>query len=243
MQWDGRALVAAAAPATALLVADSWLVADGVQRAAGAHWDRFTASCLQAGADRDELRRFRAAASAALPAAGRWFPRVELTARGLALRLRPAPRAQRSARVLAGPRGDPRTMPLRKGPDLELLASLRAGAREQGADELLLRDEAGALLEGALSSLLWWEGDVLCTTRDEQALPGVTRGLLLARARERGVELRRRAPQPEELDGRETWLASALHGIRVVEGWLSPQIAAGAGERAAQWRAELERDG
>lgn len=246
MQWTGRALVVAAdARASTLLVADSWLVDEGYERAAAAHWTRFASSCLQEGVERDELRRFQVAACAALPLQGRWFPRVELTAAGLALRLRRAPGAggSGSARVLAGPCGDPRSQPRRKGPDLALLAGLRAQARERGADELLLRDGAGALLEGALSSLLWWEDDALCTTPDAHTLPGVTRGLLLARAHALGIELRVRAPQPEELEGRETWLTSALHGIRAVEAWVSPAIAAGAGVRAPRWREELDRDG
>jgi branched-subunit amino acid aminotransferase/4-amino-4-deoxychorismate lyase len=168
---------------------------------------------------------------------------VELTADGLALRIRRAPPPAREARVIAGPAGDPRRHPRRKGPDLELLAGLRARAREQGADELLLRDAQGALLEGALSSLLWWEGDALCTTPDERTLPGVTRTLLLAIARERGVELRVRAPLPADLAGRETWLTSALHGIRVVSAWLAPSQEAGAASHAPAWREELDRDG
>lgn len=247
LRWTGRELQAAGtAPPGALLVADSWLVDEGYERAAAAHWARFGASCVEAGVAREDLRAFRVAASAALPRDGRWFPRVELTAQGLALRLRRAPVTitSTSARVLVGRPGDPRSAPLRKGPDLGLLAALRAGAREHGADELLLCDERGTLLEGALSSLLWWEGDALCTTADEHALPGVTRALLLQRAREQGVEVRRRAPRPEELDGRETWLTSALHGIRVVEGWVSPpRVEAGAGVRARAWREELDRDG
>jgi branched-subunit amino acid aminotransferase/4-amino-4-deoxychorismate lyase len=244
LRWNGEQLVAAAADEPgALLVADSWLVDEGYERAAGAHWDRFNASCVEVGADRADLRRFHAAAAAALPHEGRWFPRVELTADGLALRLRRAPAPGREARVLVGPAGDPRTHPRRKGPDLAHLAHLRAQAHEHGADELMLCDDDGALLEGALSSLLWWEDDALCTTPDEHCLPGVTRALLLARARERGIELRMRAPRPEELAGRETWLTSALHGIRVVTGWVGAPIEAGAGTRAAAWREELDRDG
>jgi branched-subunit amino acid aminotransferase/4-amino-4-deoxychorismate lyase len=145
--------------------------------------------------------------------------------------------------VLVGSRGDPRAWPQRKGPDLALLAGLRRQAHAAGADELLLCDERGRLLEGALSSLLWWEDDVLCTTPDETALPGVTRGLLLAIARERDVEVRRRAPLPGDLAGRETWLTSALHGIRVVTGWVAPRQAAGAPVRAREWREMLDRDG
>ncbi len=179
----------------------------------------------------------------ALPLQGRWFPSVELTGRGFVLRLRRAPPPVREARVVVGAPGDPRRWPRRKGPDLALLAGLRASAAPRGGDELLLRDDAGGLLEGALSSLLWWEDDALCTTPDERTLPGVTRGLLLAGAAARGVELRVRTPQPAELAGREVWLTSALHGIRVVTAWVDPRQAAGAATRAPEWREELDRRG
>jgi hypothetical protein len=46
-----------------------------------------------------------------------------------------------------------------------------------------------------------------------------------------------------QLAGRETWLTSALHGIRVVTGWVSPPLVAGDGVRAPRWREELDRDG
>ena len=198
---------------------------------------------MAAGADRDALRRFAAAARAALPHEGRWFPRVELTDGGFALRMRRAPPPVREARVVVGAPGDPRRHPRRKGPDLELLAGLRASAHARGGDELLLCDDAGGLLEGALSSLLWWEGEALCTTPDERTLPGVTRRLLLAIAAARGVEVRVRSPQPAELAGREAWLTSALHGIRVVTAWVDPRQAAGAATRAPDWREELDRSG
>ena len=244
LRWDGRELVpVAGAPAAALLAADSWLVDEGYERAPGAHWARFAAACRQLGVEREQLAAFRAAATAALPAEGRWFPRVELTDDGLALRLRRAPPPAREARVLVGSPGDPRRCPQRKGPDLVLLGGLREQARAAGADELLLCDAEGRLLEGALSSLLWWEGDALCTTPDETALPGVTRGLLLGIARARGIEVRRRAPRPGELADREAWLASALHGIRVVSAWVAPRQEAGPPLRATEWREMLDADG
>jgi branched-subunit amino acid aminotransferase/4-amino-4-deoxychorismate lyase len=236
LRWSENELRDAAdEPPAALLAADSWLVADGAVRALDAHWARFGGWCAELGVAIDELARFRASSIAALPRGhGRWFPRVEVVGGSppaLRLRLRPAPPAATVARVLVAPPGDPRTRPRWKGPDLECLIALRAQA---GADELLLCHDDGRLLEGALSSLLWWEGDVLCTTPDERTLPGVTRALLLAAARRAGVELRVRSPRPEELAGCETWLTSALHGIRAVEGW-------GPAVRAAPWRAELER--
>ena len=55
--------------------------------------------------------------------------------------------------------------------------------------------------------------------------------------------MRERAPQPAELAGRETWLTSALHGIRVVSAWVDPRQAAGAAARAREWREELDRHG
>ena len=246
LQWTGRTLEpggGALRPPAALLVADSWLVDEGYERAAGAHWDRFGAACLAAGADREDLRGFAAAVRAVLPLEGRWFPRVELTDGGLALRVRRAPPPVREARVVVGAPGDPRACPRRKGPDLELLAGLRASAHARGADELLLCDDGGGLLEGAQSSLLWWEDDALCTTPAERTLPGVTRALLLAIAAQRGVEVRVRIPRPAELAGGETWLTSALHGIRVVSAWVDPRQAAGAATRAPGWREELDRRG
>ena len=244
LRWTGHELEGVdRAPAAALLAADSWLLDEGYERAAGAHWARFAGSCLRLGVRRDQLASFRSAAGAALPPEGRWFPRIELTQAGLALRLRRAPPLAREARVLVGAPGDPRTQPRVKGPDLGLLGGLREQARAAGADELLLCDAEGRLLEGALSSLLWWEDGALCTTPDESALPGVTRMLLLRIAGERGVEVRRRAPAPAELVACETWLTSALHGIRTVSAWVAPRQAAGAPARAAQWREELDRLG
>ena len=244
LRWTGHALEpVAGASSAALLAADSWLVDEGYERAAAAHWARFGATCRQLGVEHDELAAFRAAAVAALPAEGRWFPRVELTRDGLALRLRRAPPPAREARVLVGAPGDPRSHPRRKGPDLELLGGLRAQAHAAGADEFLLSDAHGRLLEGALSSLLWWEDDALCTTPDETALPGVTRALLLGIARDRGVEVRIRAPDPAQLAGRETWLTSALHGIRTVTAWVAPRQSAAAPVRAPEWREELDRRG
>jgi branched-subunit amino acid aminotransferase/4-amino-4-deoxychorismate lyase len=238
LRWTPAGLQEGAAGET-LLAADSWLVDGGSVRAHDAHWARFGDACRVHGVETDELARFRAAVTAAVPAAGRWFPRVELTGGGLALRVRPAPPPAREARVLVAAPGDPRRCPRRKGPDLALLLRLRERARAAGADELLLCDDAGALREGALSSLLWWEDETLCTTPDEHTLPGVTRALLLDIARRRGIAVHVRSPLPRELAGREVWLTSALHGIRVVSAWLGPAQAAGPPERAATWRAAL----
>lgn len=236
--WTDRLLTPAARsePVGPLLVADSWLVVDGATRAEDAHWARFGDSCRRLGV---ETAAFRRAVASAVPGLGRWWPRVELTPDGvLRLRVRPAPAPDAGAlRVTVAAPGDPRACPRRKGPDLDMLIGLRS---RSGADELLLCDAEGWLREGTSSSLLWWEDGVLWTTPAEHTLPGVTRALVVAFAREHGVDVRVRSPSPAQLADREVWLTSALHGIRLVGEWLSPSQAAGPAERAPAWQAALE---
>ena len=226
-----------------LLVADSWLVADGVVRAYEAHWDRFGSSCLELGVDAGELAAFSRAVTAVLPRRGRWFPRIELIggcgAGQLGLWIRRAPPPAGAARVWVAGAGDPRRSPTRKGPDLHVLLGVRRAAHDAGADEALLCDDRGMLLEGALSSLLWWEGDVLYTSPDATALPGITRRLLVGVARANGVEVQHVAPGPRRLANREAWLASALHGIRPISAWINADQQAGPAVRATEWQAAL----
>jgi branched-subunit amino acid aminotransferase/4-amino-4-deoxychorismate lyase len=136
---------------------------------------------------------------------------------------------------------DPRREPRRKGPDLERLAALRARAAAHGAGEALLSDAGGRLIEGAFTSLLWWEAETLCAVPDDAPiLPGVTRALLLELARDRGTPVAQRRPRPQELADRETWLVSALHGIRVVTAWANGGPPAGGAPRADGWQRLLD---
>lgn len=217
---------------TELRAADSWLVVDGHARAVERHWARFAAAC--GGVD---LTAFRAEVERAIPTKGRWFPRIELRADGeLAVHVRPAPPREPTVTAWIADVPDPRRAPRIKGPDLERLGALRHRAAEHGAGEAVLADGEGRLLEGAYTSLLWWEGDTLCAVPDDAPiLPGITRALLIELAGT--VELRR--PAPQELAGRETWLVSALHGIRAVTRWVSGP-APGEARRAAEWQRRLE---
>jgi branched-subunit amino acid aminotransferase/4-amino-4-deoxychorismate lyase len=226
---------------TELLAADSWLVADGRVRAVERHWARFSATCREHGVDPKALAALRAALERALPAAGRWFPRVELRADGeLAFELRAAPAREPTVVAWIADVPDPRRAPRHKGPDLERLTALRERAAAHGAGEALLSDADGRLLEGAFTSLLWWEGTTLWAVPDDAPiLPGVTRALLIGLARERDIPVCHRRPAPGDLAGRETWLVSALHGIRVVTRWMDGPRA-GEAARAGVWQRLLE---
>jgi branched-subunit amino acid aminotransferase/4-amino-4-deoxychorismate lyase len=207
----------------ALQVADSFLVADGKVRGIELHRQRFTDSCtalgVEAGAFFDEQ-------VGRLPAFGRWFPRFELKATGeLAVQLRPAP--PQGDRIRVSVRRDPRTDPRVKGPDLEVLAELRAEAAAQDrADEIVLVDREGIALEGGSSALVWWEDGVFCIPPATlPILPSVTAQLLRRLAIDRGVEVAERARMAAELaDADEVWLVNALHGIRPVHAWHTDPI-------------------
>jgi branched-subunit amino acid aminotransferase/4-amino-4-deoxychorismate lyase len=227
---------------TELLAADSWLVVDGRVRAVERHWARFSATCRAHGVEPEALAALRADVERTLPAEGRWFPRVELRADGeLAVRVRPAPPREPTVVAWLADVPDLRRSPQHKGPDLERLAALRERAAGHGAGEAVLSDADGRLLEGAFTSLLWWEGDTLCAVPDDAPiLPGITRALLIELARERGTPVARRRPAPRELAGRETWLVSALHGIRAVTRWAHGGPPAGDAPRAAAWQRLLD---
>jgi branched-subunit amino acid aminotransferase/4-amino-4-deoxychorismate lyase len=227
---------------TELLAADSWLVDDGRVRAVERHWARFSATCREHGAEPEALAALRADVERALPAGGRWFPRVEMREDGeLAFHVRPAPPREPTVVAWIADVPDPRRAPRRKGPDLERLAALRERAATQGAGEAVLSDADGGLLEGAFTSLLWWEGETLWVVPDDAPiLPGVTRRLLIEVAREQGTPVAQRRPGPHELADCETWLVSALHGIRAVTRWAAGGPVAGAAHRAALWQRRLD---
>jgi branched-subunit amino acid aminotransferase/4-amino-4-deoxychorismate lyase len=75
---------------------------------------------------------------------------------------------------------------------------------------------------------------------DAPILPGITRARLIELASARDTRVARRRPAPEELVDRETWLVSALHGIRAVSRWAAGGRPAGAAPRAATWQRLLD---
>lgn len=230
-----------------LLVADSFLVANGTVRGLDLHRHRFTTSCKALGFDGagdywdEQVTR--------LPGFGRWFPRFELWTDGLtdeaprlALQVRPAPPQGGRVRVAVHEGPDPRTKPRVKGPDLEMLGALKAeAAATQHADEILLLDTDGTVLEAAYSAVVWWEDDTLCTPpADRPLLPSVTVALLRDLAATRGIESAERSRTPADLMDREVWLLNALHGIRAVEAWSREPIQPLPFTRSTDWQAALQ---
>lgn len=210
---------------SAVLV-DSWLVRHGRVRDLAGHWARFEGAAQECGVPAGRLATFRSAVTDLLPRTGLWFPRVEVhggdpaDAPRLVLRLRRAPALRTTAKLWVAEAPDPRTRPDRKGPDFAVQEELRRLAGEHGADEAVLLSPLGRVREGAFSSLVWWDGPDLCLPpEDGTVLPSVTRRLLLERCSRIGVAVRFESRPPDHVARHETWILSALHGIRLVTSW------------------------
>lgn len=229
---------------TATLAADSWLVVDGRVLAFDRHQRRFADAVAQAGGNASDALAASAAAAHLVPDTGRWSPRLDLTPGGIRLRIRPAREPSRTVTVTTSPQ-DPRSQPLRKGPDLEALGRLQTTESERvGAAVEPIITVDGLVAESTWSAVLWWRGDALCMPDARiPRLGSVTAAVLAELARVDGVELREESATPADLDGCEIWLANALRGIRAVSAWVDgPRVAAATRAEAWQRRLEQQRD-
>jgi branched-subunit amino acid aminotransferase/4-amino-4-deoxychorismate lyase len=206
-----------------VLVADSYLVEDGKVRSYQLHLDRFTRGLRQKAPELEEsLEPFLKQALALIPRTGRYFPRFEIQEGPVfVFMLREAPEQLGPATLWTYPYPDPRKDLSTKGPELATGVELRSLAQAEGADEAILLNEHGEISEGALSSMVWWRGDVLCAPGNEIPwLESVTRTEIFQIAESMGIKTRFEHAIPEELVGLELWLLSSLQGIRTVKSWI-----------------------
>lgn len=209
-----------------LAVADSWLVEDGRARSLSEHYERFQ-NWVQAICDRKDVTDFCIAVTGLIPREGRWFPRIELLSNEntgetqLVFRLREAPDQIESMTLWSYSEPDPRVNPLVKGPDLSLGMQMRRAAQMHGADEAVILNTDGYILEGALSAIVWFRDDVLCAPgNDLDWIPSITRKEVFAIAEQMGLVTRTEKVKPADLVDLEIWGLSSLHGIRPVDEWV-----------------------
>ena len=218
--FDGFSLQPVAEFDEPLQVADSFLVNEGRVRSLHKHRDRFISSA-ELFTELD-LSLFWDCAMALLPRTGSVLPRLELTGDKLALRVRDVFDFKPSVSLWTSDEPDPRINPAIKGPDLAYGAMLRRKATLHGADEAVIVNADGLVVEGALSSLLWWREDVLCAPDESTSwLPSVTRSDLFDLAGQAGYGTKVEQVKPEDLIGLELWVVSAFTGIRPVVDWVN----------------------
>lgn len=240
-RWNGSGLVdVTGAPEIPLYVADSFLLNEGKVVGYHRHLDRFTASAEIQGLVRP-VDDFLDAITAALPREGMWFPRIDLTERGeLELHIRPAP-ALGETIVLATAASDPRTEPSIKGPDIPVLNTLRSDAQKLGADDAVILDIQGRIIDGSTTCLIWFtnggfhippaeairvDSTTVAATRELASLGGLTVSDTWA--------------TPADLGGVELYAVNALHGIRTVTSWINGPTLSVNLERLTQLRQEYD---
>ncbi|WP_052521629.1 aminotransferase class IV [Agreia bicolorata] len=246
--WTGQELVETPdVPAhEGVLVADSWLVADGGVRALQLHRDRFLRGVAsQTTIDSFTAESFWQAAVDELPRTGEWFPRVDALQTGgettLALRLRPAPTLGASVRVASLDDGDPRVVTTVKGPDIERLGALKSEAAQNDVDEPIIVSAAGHVVDGATSAVLWWRGDRLfAPSASLRRVDSVTAKSIRLLASATGTDTGEEFATPADLAGCEVWVVNALHGIRVVTSWSNGPTLGRTHGRAAAWQRRLD---
>ena len=207
-----------------ILVADSFLVTEGKVRSLDKHIVRLiNHTALKAPELLPTIPDYIFQALNLVPRTGNHFPRLEIqTDNSLKIQLRPVPELTETVVLWTYPEADPRADLTVKGPELDLGATIRDQALKQGADEAILLTKEGFISEGALSSLVWWEGDILTAPDNEIPwLESITRTEVFEIAEKLGIKTQTKKAKPEELVGKEVWSLSSLQGIRAVSSWVN----------------------
>lgn len=190
-------------------VADSWrMLGDAHSSALRLHLRRFesVAGPLPAGFVPAMLQRF---------APGDLFPRISLAAGQLRLDIRPAPPARPVTRLTYAQAPDPRSQPLVKGPDFPALARYRAEYQDDGADDTVIVDSSGAMVETTTGALVAWDGETLVLPTGT-ALPSITLHQVTRRAAALGIRTETRPLTLELATACPLWFLNSLHGISPV---------------------------
>jgi len=204
-----------------VLAADSFVLDNGDIVGFPRHRERFFAAVVDAGVDDTEaFDDFVERCLLWFPREGRWFPRLDVVTNGDATwfryhhRLAPA---ESQTTTLAIAPADTREVPWRKGPDLERMAALRASVSHLADEALILADDK-VVVEGAYSAIVVIDSDAgqFCLTPSKYPrIDSITEQIVSECVRDDHFEVIKRSHTLSELEGKEVWVLSALHGIRV----------------------------
>lgn len=190
------------------------------------HKDRFVQSVQQLfGTDQaTQVAQFFDKCIAELPSAGAYFPQIRWlgdgAGHGTAELTRPCPQRLTEITATLADIPDPRMIPTIKGPDMPVMAELRAEAQRRGANEIVFADRRGRVLEGTHSAILWWEGDTLCGPPKAAVLRSTMRERVEKEMRKQGFAVAEKWLPLAELPNYRVLSVNALHGIREVTKWV-----------------------
>jgi branched-subunit amino acid aminotransferase/4-amino-4-deoxychorismate lyase len=195
------------------------------------HLERLVASAERIGLPRPDQQAVGDLAAAALDAAGvadavlrlYWTPGAPGDEPYAVALVAPIPESiegtrARGQRLVSLPfprRSAPWLLPGTKSVSYATHMAAEAEARRRGADDALLVDLGGIVLEGPVTNIWWREGDVLVTPALELGiLAGETRAALLAIAAELGYGVEEGAyPLQRALDADEVFTSSSVREV------------------------------
>lgn len=218
-----------------LLVADSFRVREHAGqaevRAYGLHCKRFTQNVLNSVQDlhlpdnrlaQQRLSTFISQLPKRIASYGAGFPRIEFRMAGsellFNLRHRPLPQLTNELQMRTCVPSK-QVRPATKGPNIEYYRSLNA----QLGVEALFCSPTGSVVEGATTTLLWWNGETLhhVSSHAEDGtklarVQSITESLVLDIADQLHFKTSAQDIPASELASSEVWAVNALHGIRRV---------------------------
>lgn len=242
-----------------LLVADSFRVRENKGqaevRAFHLHRERFTRNVLHTlrhlsltdeQLDQGQLHDFFTEVPSRIQAYGSGFPRIELrlidSQLFLNLNLRPLPQLTERL-TLRTCLASKQIRPEIKGPNIDYYSELN----EQLSAEALLCTPEGSVIEGATTTLLWWDKETLnqisSHTGGGATLPrvdSITESLVFRVADERQYRTSAQDISAAELASYEVWAVNALHGIRPVSHLNGIALAAPDALRLQQFQRTLD---
>lgn len=127
--------------------------------------------------------------------------------------------------------------PERKGPNIARYAALNQHLEA----EALLLDQHGYVLEGATTSLLWWQDELLCVAPPGQRVDSITESLLVHYAHSQGTHVMHVSALPSDLADAEVWAVNALHGIRPARRLDEKPLRAAREDRLREYTVALDR--
>lgn len=117
---------------------------------------------------------------------------------------------------------DERHRPLIKGPDLPWLSTRMEVSRSRGADEGILVDRAGNIIEGIYSHIVAFSDEHAIVSGHSRTMPSVTAEQVMNELRDQSLDvvMRSHGFTLDELMDAEVWFLNAFSGIRRVSGWI-----------------------
>lgn len=114
---------------------------------------------------------------------------------------------------------------------------LRQEAQQRGADEAVILDKQGRIVDGSTTCFIWFtQGGLHVPPAEAIRVNSTTVATARELAGKGGLSITETWATPADLEGVELYALNALHGIRAVTSWVNGPTLATSPERLTHWR-------